>query len=66
MFEEVKVVALKFYVVKERIQGKELSITHIRTNSIVADPLSKALPPKRFLELLAYMGVVYVRRMFSF
>ena len=53
-----KFVALKFQVVKERIQGKELSITHIGTNSMIADPLFKALPLKWFLELLAYMGVV--------
>ena len=53
-----KFVALKFLIVKERVQGKELSITRIGTNSMIEDPVSKALPPKRFLELLARMGVV--------
>ena len=53
-----KFVALKFLVVKNKVHGKELSITHIDTNSMSADPFSKALPPKWFFELVTYMGVV--------
>jgi hypothetical protein len=53
-----KFVALKFLVVKERVQHKELSVKHIGTNSIIADPLTKALPSMRFLEHVAHMGVV--------
>ena len=52
-----KFVALKFLVVKERVQHEELSVKHICTNSMIADPLTKALPPKRFLEHVAHMGV---------
>lgn len=50
--------ALKLLVVKEKVQGKELSITHIGTNSMIAYPLSKVLPPKRFLEHVARMAIV--------
>ena len=53
-----KFVALKFMVVKERVHSKKLSFTRIGTNSVIADPLTKALPPKRFLEHVAHMGVV--------
>ncbi|XP_073041951.1 secreted RxLR effector protein 161-like [Primulina eburnea] len=41
-----KHIDIKFLVVKERIQSAKLSIEHIGTNSMVADPLTKALPPK--------------------
>ena len=53
-----KFVALKFLVVKERVQSGELSIEHIGTNSMIADPLTKGLPPKRFHEHVAHMGVM--------
>ncbi|GFP84807.1 act domain-containing protein acr8 [Phtheirospermum japonicum] len=41
---------IKFLVVKERIQSEQLSIEHIGTNSMIADPLTKGLPPKIFHE----------------
>ena len=53
-----KFVALKFLVVKEKVQHKELLVKHISTNFMIADPLTKALPPKRFLEHVAHMSVV--------
>ena len=35
-----------------------MSIEHIGTNSMIADPLIKGLPPKVFHEHIAHMGVV--------
>ena len=47
-----------FLVVKERVQSHLMSIEHIGTNSMFADPLTKGLVPKVFHEHTAHMGVV--------
>ncbi|KAL6321459.1 hypothetical protein AAG906_016558 [Vitis piasezkii] len=41
-----KHIDFKFLVVKEKVQSLQVSIEHISTNSIIADPLTKGLPPK--------------------
>ena len=43
-----KHINIKFLVVKERVQSGEIFIEHIRTNSMIADPLTKGLTPKVF------------------
>ncbi|XP_052880506.1 secreted RxLR effector protein 161-like [Gossypium arboreum] len=48
---------IKFLVVKERVQNGQISIEHIGTNSMIADPPTKGLPPKVFHEHTAHMGV---------
>ena len=53
-----KHIAIKFLVVKERIQDGQISIKHIGTNSMIADPLTKGLPPKVFHEHTAHMDVI--------
>ena len=53
-----KHIDIKFLVVKERVQSGQVSIEHIGTNSMIADPLTKGLPPKVFHEHIAHMGVV--------
>ena len=53
-----KFIDIKFLVVKERVQSELISIKHIGTNSMIADPLTKGLPPKVFHEHTAHMGVV--------
>ncbi|RVW75833.1 Retrovirus-related Pol polyprotein from transposon TNT 1-94 [Vitis vinifera] len=53
-----KYIDIKFLVVKEKVQSGQISIEHIRTNSMIADPLTKGLPPKVFHEHTAHMGVV--------
>ena len=53
-----KHIDIKFLIVKERIQSGQLSIEHIGTNSMIADPLTKGVPPKVFHEHTAHMGVV--------
>lgn len=50
---------IKYLVVKERVQSGEISIEHIGTNSMIADPLTKGLPPKVFHEHTAHMGVIF-------
>ncbi|GMP71916.1 hypothetical protein CsSME_00030151 [Camellia sinensis var. sinensis] len=53
-----KHIDIKFLVVKERVQSGQISIEHIGTNSMIADPLTKKLPPKVFHEHTTHMGVV--------
>ena len=53
-----KHIEIKFLVVKERVQSGKVSIEHIGTNSMVADPLTKGLLPKVFHEHVAQMGIV--------
>ena len=53
-----KFIDIIFLVVKERVQSGLLSIQHIGTNSMIANPLTKGLPPKVFHEHIAHMGVV--------
>jgi hypothetical protein len=43
-----KHIDIKFLVVKERVQSGQISIEHLGTNSMIADPLTKGLPPKVF------------------
>ncbi|XP_039130879.1 secreted RxLR effector protein 161-like [Dioscorea cayenensis subsp. rotundata] len=53
-----KHIDIKFLAVKERVQSGFVSIELIGTNSMVADPLTKALAPTVFHEHIASMGVV--------
>ncbi|GAA0167428.1 hypothetical protein LIER_40372 [Lithospermum erythrorhizon] len=48
----------KFLIVKERIQSGTISFEHIGTNSMIADPLTKGLPPNKFVDHTAHMGVM--------
>jgi hypothetical protein len=52
-----KYIDIKFLAVKERVQSGVISIEHISTASILADPLTKELIPKQFHEHVAHMGI---------
>ena len=41
---------LKYLTVKEEVQNQRVSIEHISTQLVIADPLTKGLPPKTFKE----------------
>ena len=53
-----KHIDLKYLVVKERVQKQQVSIENIRTTLMVADPLTKGLPPKAYLEHVMRMGLL--------
>ena len=53
-----KFIDIKFLVVKERVQNRQISIEYIGTDSMLADPLTKGLVPRVFHEDTAHMGVV--------
>ena len=52
-----KHIDIKFYVVKEQVQNQTICLEHIRTNKMLADPLTKGIPPNMFRERLAGMGL---------
>ena len=52
-----KHIDIKFYVVKEQVQDQTICLEHIRTNKILADLLTKSLPPNVFREYLAGTGL---------
>ena len=52
-----KQIEIRYYVVKDKIQDQTISLEHIRTKDMLADPLTKGLPPNVFKEHLAGMGL---------
>jgi hypothetical protein len=48
---------LKYFAVKEEVQKQRVSIEHISTLLMVADPLTKGLPPKAFKKHANRMGI---------
>ncbi|GJS01209.1 putative RNA-directed DNA polymerase [Tanacetum coccineum] len=46
----------KYLFVRERVKEQRISIEHIRTHEMLADPLTKGLPPKVFQGHVAKMG----------
>jgi hypothetical protein len=52
-----KHINIRFYVVKEKIQNQTISLEHISTKKMIADPLTKGLPPSVFREHLVGMGL---------
>jgi hypothetical protein len=52
-----KHINIRFYVVKEKIQDQTISLEHIGTKKMIADLLTKGLPPSVFREHLAGMGL---------
>jgi hypothetical protein len=53
----VKHINIRFYVVKKKIQDQTISLKHISTKKMIADPLTNGLPPSVFREHLVGMGL---------
>ena len=52
-----KHIDIKYYVVKDKVRDHIISLEHISTKKMFADPLTKGLPPNVFREHLADMGL---------
>jgi hypothetical protein len=52
-----KPIEIKFYAVKHRVQNQTISLKHISTKDMLADPLTKGLPPNVFGEHVTGMGL---------
>jgi hypothetical protein len=53
-----KHIDIKYHVVKDRIQDQTIDVKYISTRLMLADPLTKGLPPSVFREHVASMGLV--------
>ena len=53
-----KTIEIKYYVAKDKIQDQTISLEHTRTKDMLADPLTKGLPPSIFREHVAGMGLL--------
>ena len=49
---------IKYFAVKEEVQKQTITIQHISTEMMIADPLTKRLPPKIFHEHVERIGIV--------
>ena len=52
-----KHIDIKFYVVMEQVQDQMICLEYVRTRKMLADPLTKGLPPNVFREYLAGMSL---------
>ena len=52
-----KHIDIKYYVVKDKVRDQMISLEHISTEKILADPLTKGLPPNVFREHVAGMDL---------
>jgi hypothetical protein len=52
-----KHIDIKYYVVKDKVRDHIISLEHISTEKMLADPLTKGLPPNVFREHVADMGL---------
>ena len=49
---------LKYFAVKEEVQKRTVSIEHISTDLMIADPLTKGLPPKLYVGHVKNMDII--------
>jgi hypothetical protein len=52
-----KYIDIKCHIVKEKILDHTIEVEHIRTHHMLADPLTKGLPPSVFSKHAAGMGL---------
>ena len=52
-----KHIDIKYYVVKDKVQDHVISLEHISTKKMLADPFTKGLPPNMFIEHVADMSL---------
>ncbi|XP_050233284.1 secreted RxLR effector protein 161-like [Mercurialis annua] len=56
--KDAKHMEIKYFAVKEEVQKQRVSIEHISTHLMIADPLTKGLAPKTFNEHVVRMGII--------
>src|SRR6266542_1858657 len=53
-----KHIDIKYHVVKDRIQDQTIDVQHISTKAMIADPLTKGLPPNIFRDHVVGIGLL--------
>ena len=52
-----KHINIKYLAIRERVKEMKVVIKHISTESMIADPLTKGMPPKYFKNHVLQMGL---------
>ena len=52
-----KHIDIKYLAIREHVKAKEVLIEHIHTEQMIADPLTKGMPPKTFKDHVVQMGL---------
>jgi len=52
-----KHIDIKYLATRERIKEKKMVIEHISTELMIADPLTKGMPPLKFKDHIVDMGL---------
>jgi hypothetical protein len=56
--DAAKHIGIKYFVVKDRVQDQIVEIEHISIKQMLADPLTKGLPPNIFCDHVASMTLL--------
>ena len=52
-----KHIDIKYLAIRERVKDKKVVIEHISTELMIADPLTKGMPPFKFKDHVERMGL---------
>ena len=52
-----KHIDIKYLAIRERVKEKKVVIEHVSTELMIADPLTKGMPPKNFKDHVVRMGL---------
>lgn len=52
-----KHIDIKYLAIRERVKEKKVVIEHVSTELMIADPLTKGMPPFKFKDLVLNMGL---------
>ena len=52
-----KHIDIKYLAIRERVKGMKVVIEHISIELMIADPLTKGMPPKYFKDHVVQMGL---------
>ena len=55
-----KYIDIKYLAIREHVKSNKVAIEHISTRLMIADPLTKGLPPKTYKENVEHMGLTSV------
>jgi len=58
----IKHMELKYFAIKEEVQKHRVLIEHVSTELMIADPLTKGLPPKVFTSHVKNMSIMYTSK----
>ena len=53
-----KYIDIKYLAIREHVKEKQVVIEHISTELMIADPLTKGMPPMKFKDRVDRMGIV--------